>query len=60
METLNLIGSICSIASLIITLILTNQVVSIKKKIKDNSRNNPEQKEINTGGGDFAGRDMQK
>jgi len=60
MDTLNLIGSICSIISLVIALIITNQVISIKKKITDNSQNNPKQKDINTGGGDFAGRDMQK
>jgi len=60
MEILNLIGSICSILSLLIALFLIRQVVSIKKKITDKSKNEVEQKGIKTDGGDIAGRDINK
>ncbi|MBK8241799.1 MAG: hypothetical protein IPK88_00070 [Saprospiraceae bacterium] len=58
MEILNLIGSICSILSLLIAIFLASQVIKIKNKIKDNSENIVNQKRIKTGGGDIAGRDI--
>jgi hypothetical protein len=60
MDILNLIGSICSILSLLIALFLTRQVINIKKKVTDNSKNTVEQKWIKTGGGNVAGRDINK
>jgi len=58
MEILNLIGSVCSILSLLIAIFLASQVIKIKNQIKDNSENIVKQKRINTGGGDIAGRDI--
>lgn len=55
METLNLIGSICSIISLLIALFLANQVINIKKKITNNSDHNVNQKNIKTESGNVIG-----
>ena len=40
METLTIIGSICSILSLIIAIFVASQVVSINKQIKVKGRKN--------------------
>lgn len=60
METLNLIGSICSIASLIIAIFLTTQVISIKNKMTDNSTTKVKQEKNKVKNGDLAGRDINK
>jgi len=60
METLNLIGSICSILSLLIAIFLTYQVISIKNIIKDNSINKVKQEKNKVTNGDIAGRDVNK
>ena len=60
METINLIGSICSILGLLITIFLTTQVVSIKNKLTDNSTNKVKQEKNKVKNGDIAGRDVNK
>lgn len=60
METINLIGTICSILGLLITIFLTSQVIYIKNSIKDNSKNEVTQKNIKVKNGDIAGRDINK
>lgn len=60
METINLIGSICSILGLIIAIFLTSQVVSIKNKLTDNSTNKVKQEKNKVKNGDIAGRDVNK
>lgn len=60
METINLIGSICSILGLIIAIFLTTQVVSIKNKLTDNSTNKVKQEKNKVKNGDIAGRDVNK
>ncbi len=59
MEILNTIGSIASILGLLIALFLTNEFITYKNKIKDNSSNEVKQ-DNNTVGGDIAGRDIKK
>ena len=59
MDTLNLIASICSILGLIITLILTSNVISIKNRINNDSSTRTNQKK-NQVGGDQAARDITK
>ncbi len=58
METLNLIGSICSILGLLIAVFLTTQVISIKNSIKDSSNNEVKQKKNKVKNGNIAGRDI--
>lgn len=60
MDTLNLIGSICSILGLLITLFLTSQIISIKNTIKDNSTNKTKQNKNSVTNGNIAGRDINK
>ncbi len=60
METLNLIGSFCSILGLIVTIILTYQVISIKNSFNNNSKNKVRQKKNTVKNGDIAGRDIDK
>ncbi|HEY9167966.1 MAG TPA: hypothetical protein VIN72_00600 [Lutibacter sp.] len=60
METINLIGSICSILGLLIAIFLTTQVVSIKNKLTDNSTNKVKQEKNKVKNGDIAGRDVNK
>jgi len=60
METINLVGSICSILGLLITIFLTTQVVSIKNKLTDNSTNKVKQEKNKVKNGDIAGRDVNK
>ncbi len=60
METLNLIGSICSIFGLLVAIFLTSQVISIKNSIKDNSSNQVKQEKNRVQNGDIAGRDIHK
>lgn len=59
METLNLFANIASIASLILAIFVTTQVVSIKKNIQKNSTNNALQTNSKVAG-DMAGRDIRK
>ena len=59
MEILSIIGSIASIIGLLIAIFLTKEVVSIKKRIKDNSSNKVKQ-DNNDVGGDMAGRDIRR
>jgi hypothetical protein len=40
METLNIIASICSISSLIITMFLASKVINIEKKLTIKGRDN--------------------
>jgi hypothetical protein len=60
METINLVGSICSILGLLIAIFLTTQVISIKNKLTDNSTNQVKQKKNKVKNGDIAGRDVNK
>lgn len=60
MDTINLIGSICSIVGLIIAIFLTTQIVSIKNKLTDNSLNKVKQEKNKVKKGDIAGRDVNK
>jgi len=60
METLNLIGSVCSILALFVAIFLTSQVISIKNSIKDNSSNKVKQEKNKVKNGDIAGRDINK
>ncbi len=60
METLNLIGSICSILGMLIALFVANQVITIKKIINDNSTNKVKQSKNKVKKGDMAGRDVNK
>lgn len=60
METLNLIGSICSILGLLVAIFLTTQIISIKNSFKDNSKNNVNQEKNKVKNGDIAGRDINK
>lgn len=60
MSTLNLIGSICSILSLLIAIFLTTQVLSIKTRFTDNSSSVSSQKKNKVKNGDIAGRDINK
>lgn len=60
METLNLIGSISSILGLLIAIFLTTQVILIKNKMTDNSKNQVKQKKNKVKKGDIAGRDITK
>lgn len=58
MDTLNLIGSISSIIGLVIAIFLTTQVISIKNKMTDNSKNKVKQNKNKVKNGDIAGRDV--
>lgn len=60
METINLIGSICSILGLLIAIFLTTQVVSIKNKLTDKSKNKVKQEKNKVKNGNIAGRDINK
>lgn len=60
METINLIGSICSILGLLVAIFLTKQVVSIKNKLSDKSTNQVKQEKNKVKNGDIAGRDVNK
>lgn len=60
METINLIGSICSILGLIVAIFLTTKVVSIKNKLTDKSTNQVKQENNKVKNGDIAGRDVNK
>lgn len=60
MEILNLVGSVCSIASLLIAIFLTAQVISIKNEITDNSSYKVKQEKNKVKNGDLAGRDINK
>ena len=60
METLNLIGSICSILGLLITIFLTSKVISIKNSFRDSSTNNVKQEKNKLRKGNIAGRDINK
>lgn len=60
METINLIGSICSIIGLFIAIFLTTQVISIKNKMIDKSSNKVKQEKNKVNNGDIAGRDVNK
>ena len=60
MSTLNLLGSICSILSLLIVVVLTSKVISIKNTIKDSSSSKITQSNITVENGDMAGRDINK
>lgn len=60
METLNLIGTICSILGLILTIFLTNKIISIKNSFKDSSSNAVKQEKNKINKGDIAGRDINK
>jgi len=60
METLNLIGSICSILGLLVTIFLTSKVISIKNSFKDSSSNKVNQEKNKINKGDIAGRDINK
>jgi len=59
METLSIVGSICSILGLLIALFIVNQVISIKTTIHNNSPTSTHQ-EKNKVKGDQAGRDVHK
>ena len=59
METLNLISSICSIASLLLAIFIAGKVIQINVKINSNQYNKGKQKG-NTVHGDQAGRDITK
>lgn len=59
METLTLIQTIVSLLSLLITLYVSKQVISIKKTLNGNSNNMATQSN-NKIGGDNAGRDIKK
>jgi H+/gluconate symporter-like permease len=60
METINLIGSICSILGFLVAVFLTTQVISIKNKMTDNSNNKVKQEKNKVKNGDIAGRDVNK
>jgi len=60
METLNLIGSICSILGLLVAIFLTTQVISIKNNFNDRSKNEVKQENNKIKNGDIAGRDIIK
>lgn len=60
METLNLVASICSILGLLIAIFITSKVITINNNKKDKSSNKVKQKFNITGGGDVAGRDVNK
>jgi hypothetical protein len=60
METINLIASICSILGLLIAIFLTTQVISIKNRLTDNSKNIVHQEKNKVKNGDIAGRDVNK
>lgn len=60
MNTLNLIGSICSILGLFVALFLTSKVISIKNSMKDSSSNEVKQEKNKVTKGDIAGRDINK
>ena len=60
METLNLIGSICSILGLLVAIFLTSKVISIKNSFKDSSKNEVKQEKNKVKNGDIAGRDIIK
>ena len=60
METLNLIGGICSILGLFVTIFLTSKVISIKNSFKDSSSNNVKQEKNKVKKGNIVGRDINK
>ena len=60
MDTLNLIGSICSILGLLITIFLTSKVISIKNSFRDSSTNKVKQEKNKVRKGNIAGRDINK
>ncbi len=60
MNTLNLIGNICSILSLIIACYLAGQVFIIKNSIKVSSSNKVMQKKNRVIQGNLAGRDIKE
>jgi hypothetical protein len=60
METLNLIGNICSILGLLVAIFLTTQVISIKNKFSDKSINTVIQEKNKVKRGDISGRDINK
>jgi hypothetical protein len=59
MEILSIIGSIASVLGLLIAIFLTKEVITIKKRINDNSSNDVKQDD-NDVGGDMAGRDIRR
>ncbi len=61
METINLLGSICSIVSLLVTLFIASRVYKISVSIRS-TRNDPTKSDQtgNIVGGDIAGRDIHK
>ena len=58
MDTLNLIGSICSILGLLITIFLTSKIISIKNSLRDSSSNKVKQEKNKVRKGNIAGRDI--
>jgi hypothetical protein len=60
METINFIGSICSILAFLIAIFLITQIIKIKTIIKDKSSNVTHQSENKVKYGDMAGRDINK
>lgn len=59
METLNMIGSICSIVSLLLAIFIAGKVIQINMKINNDQSNKVKQKG-NSVQGDQAGRDITK
>lgn len=57
METLSIIGNICSILGFLVALFLTSKIISIKNSFKDSSTT---QKDIQIKNGDVAGHDINK
>lgn len=60
MNTLSIIGSICSIVGLLVAVFLTTKVISIKNQLQDSSSNKVKQKGNVVHTGDMAGRDITK